>query len=527
MSRFSLGLEDQEQDLELEHDSRDIEYESVAGSHLSPVASRAFNNAIDDSESLSRMNDVLENSDLEDIPESSRVVIQTSMESIRARLLGGIEHPSVAVEGFSNQRELKVAIEKNKSILSSVWTAIKNFFIGIYNWIAQLLGKKKATDQAIEKDIATMISSNNRIKKLNGDINDTNLEQAFKDIEVEDRVKENEKNLEKIEEKEKAVNDLEKQTASIATFQVVEDKVEEPVIVGHTKEQLQTIIARLNAKYKQNKWDILIETSDLNKVLNFKSVKKNELGLIVIDLPRVISNVNKNFQTLNNVIKNSVKDELDKIDQWKKAFEVFRDAKNDENKRLSAFKNTKLLRESTGIDSTSLRDKITTMFDGGGIFKCMDDNLEAPTNSQKILVLELKSYPTSETLNNISIALKEIKESKSRVKDLNDGIKQINTLLDKITIDDFYSEEAGEEGSKYYSKQDNEERLSLIKSLMKELQSSCSHLVSYINYGDTIVKHLVKLKRTIDKKKSKHELKSFEALKQMIVLRKQELAALS
>lgn len=72
-------------------------------------------------ETLAEMNDVLENNDIEDIPESSRRVIQTAMESIRSRLLGGDSVKGVAIEGFANNKDLKIAIEDNKNILQRAW----------------------------------------------------------------------------------------------------------------------------------------------------------------------------------------------------------------------------------------------------------------------------------------------------------------------------------------------------------------------------------------------------------------------
>ena len=153
MSRFGLGLEGQEQDLEYQaalDDSVDSD-DNIADSPFSPIASRAFATAVDDSETLAEMNDVLENSDIEDIPESSRRVIQTAMESIRSRLLGGYSVGGVAVEGFANNKDLKIAIEDNKNILQRAWDAIVKFFKGIYDWFAGFFKKKKTDAQIFQK----------------------------------------------------------------------------------------------------------------------------------------------------------------------------------------------------------------------------------------------------------------------------------------------------------------------------------------------------------------------------------------
>ena len=157
MSRFSLGLEDQEQELEIDmaidvEDKRNaLAGDSMADTPFSPMVSRAFTTAVDDSETLAEMNDVLENNDIEGIPESSRQVIQTAMESIRSRLLGGYSVRGVAVEGFANNKDLKIAIEDNKNILQRAWDAIVKFFKGIYDWFAGFFKKKKTDAEIFEE----------------------------------------------------------------------------------------------------------------------------------------------------------------------------------------------------------------------------------------------------------------------------------------------------------------------------------------------------------------------------------------
>lgn len=155
MSLLKTALEAQEQDLEYQaalDDSVDSD-DNIADSPFSPIASRAFATAVDDSETLAEMNDVLENSDIEDIPESSRRVIQTAMESIRSRLLGGNSVKGVAIEGFANSNDLKVAIEDNKNILQRAWDAIVKFFKGIYDWITSFFRKKENDVAAINKQL--------------------------------------------------------------------------------------------------------------------------------------------------------------------------------------------------------------------------------------------------------------------------------------------------------------------------------------------------------------------------------------
>jgi hypothetical protein len=157
MSRFGLGLEGQEQELEIDmaidvEDKRNaLAGDSMADTPFSPMVSRAFTTAVDDSETLAEMNDVLENNDIEGIPESSRQVIQTAMESVRSRLLGGYSVRGVAVEGFASNKDLKIAIEDNKNILQRAWDAIVKFFKGIYDWFAGFFKKKKTDAEIFQK----------------------------------------------------------------------------------------------------------------------------------------------------------------------------------------------------------------------------------------------------------------------------------------------------------------------------------------------------------------------------------------
>ena len=172
MSRFSLGLEAQEQDLEYDSimaDDSDDDSDNIAESPFSPIASRAFSTAVDDTDTLERMNDVLEGSDIDDIPEASRRVIQTAMESVRSRLLGGYSVGGVAVEGFANNKDLKIAIEDNKNILQRAWEAIVKFFKGIYDWIVGFFKKKEESVKNAEAEISKKEKAIKALENLNVD----------------------------------------------------------------------------------------------------------------------------------------------------------------------------------------------------------------------------------------------------------------------------------------------------------------------------------------------------------------------
>ena len=155
MSLIKMGLEAQEQDLEADTLAAQGEIpedaDNIAESPFSPMASRAFSTAVDDSNTLERMNDILDGAEIEDIPESSRLVMETAMEAFKHRLIGGSVKRSPALESFKTSASLKVAIEDNKNILQRAWDAIVKFFKGIYDWFAGFFKKKKTDAQIFQK----------------------------------------------------------------------------------------------------------------------------------------------------------------------------------------------------------------------------------------------------------------------------------------------------------------------------------------------------------------------------------------
>ncbi len=157
MSLIKMGLEAQEQDLEADTLAAQGEIpedaDNIAESPFSPMASRAFSTAVDDSNTLERMNDILDGAEIEDIPESSRLVMETAMEAIKHRLIGGSVKRSPALESFKTSASLKVAIEDNKNILQRAWDAIVKFFKGIYDWFAGFFKKKEESVKNAEAEI--------------------------------------------------------------------------------------------------------------------------------------------------------------------------------------------------------------------------------------------------------------------------------------------------------------------------------------------------------------------------------------
>ena len=140
--------------------------DSLADTPMSPVAEKALTGALNDTQSLGRVNDVLESNsdDIADMAESSQEMIRVATESIRGRLLGGAKGSSYAVESITSVSSLKLAIEDNKNIIERAWDAIVKFFKGIYEWIKGLFISKKNTPQKIEAKVQEVLAVTQKAK---------------------------------------------------------------------------------------------------------------------------------------------------------------------------------------------------------------------------------------------------------------------------------------------------------------------------------------------------------------------------
>lgn len=141
--------------------------DSLADTPMSPVAEKALTGTLIDTQSLGRINDVLESNsdDIADMAESSQEMIRVATESIRGRLLGGAKGSSYAVESITSVSSLKLAIEDNKNIIERAWDAIVKFFKGIYEWIRGLFVSKKNTPKKIEAKVQEVLAVTQKAKE--------------------------------------------------------------------------------------------------------------------------------------------------------------------------------------------------------------------------------------------------------------------------------------------------------------------------------------------------------------------------
>ena len=145
--------------------------DSLADTPMSPVAEKALTGTLIDTQSLGRVNDVLESNsdDIADMAESSQEMIRVATESIRGRLLNGAKGSSYAVESITSVSSLKLAIEDNKNILQRAWDAIVKFFKGIYDWIAGFFKKKEESVKNAEAEISKKEKAIKALENLNVD----------------------------------------------------------------------------------------------------------------------------------------------------------------------------------------------------------------------------------------------------------------------------------------------------------------------------------------------------------------------
>ena len=138
--------------------------DDITGTVFSLESLKDYTTAINVSGSLSKMNTILEKSDMEGIPTTSLETMRVSLESIRNRLIVSKKVKTLSLESITNTSQLKIAIEENKGLLKTVWDAIVNFFKSIYDWIAGFFGKKKNQSSEAKSKIE---KSEEEAKKLN------------------------------------------------------------------------------------------------------------------------------------------------------------------------------------------------------------------------------------------------------------------------------------------------------------------------------------------------------------------------
>lgn len=290
MKLINLGLEDDRinNGIDEENLRQDPGTDSLADSPFSPMVSRAFSTAVDDIDTLERMNNVLEESDISDIPETSRRVIETAMEGIRARLLGGVKSKGVGVERFSNISDLKLAIEENRNIIQRVWDAIVNFFKSIYEWIAGFFGKKKNQSTEAKTKIE---KSEEEAKKLNEYLGDS------KKIDNNYTLKEEDSFVEMVKKKDSLSSEKPDvlPTNKITSSDVKPTTVEIDAIVTEIKETIAekkplTFDTDKYSNFLSNKKITINGTDGLTNVVNylhkdidklFKILKDSSIGKVI------------------------------------------------------------------------------------------------------------------------------------------------------------------------------------------------------------------------------------------------------
>ena len=523
MSRFSLGLEGQEQDLELEHDSRDIEYESVADSHLSPAASRAFNNAIDDSESLSRMNDVLENSDLEDIPESSRAVIQTSMESIRARLLGGTQQRGVAVEGFNNRRQLNVAIEENKGIIASVWDAIINFFKGIYNFIAGFFGKSSKNNSNLSSSVYTLkqvaSAKVEEPKKIAKKVETAKTERELNALEIFCQ-----QQLQDINKQGSKLDSL-----NLEPIHVVKD---DEVIKGDSKDEkientskidlLEIELKSYENSFENSHWFVILETSNFNKFLTDQT-KSEEL--IKIDLDKEINSASRAITRLSILFDKSLKNIFTLLESLDKQLGEQTKDDSDLGDKLRSLDEITITRNSSYDIKRDIREEIRYLAENKLYFQFG----EKLTDDRKHLfqIIERKNTKSLVTTNfsDLETAISDIQKLNKILSNVNPLIEKVQSSIEKLKVEDFTDKDGNK--NSYLTDRILKSYKEKFTGLTIYFNSTVREMVKIISEGNDLLKAYSRIIAQVAKQKNKTAKAAFSSVEDFISEKRKELADLS
>lgn len=515
MARFNLGLEGQEQDLDEHLLIRSIEYESLADSPLSPLAGRAFNNAVDDTDALSRMNDVLENSDVEDIPESSRQVIQASMESIRARLLGSVQHHKVAVEGFSNQRQLRVAIEQNKGIIASVWDAIVKFFKSIYDWVAGFFGKTKQTS-------STNAANINLVKSVSVSKPTDTSNLVRLTIKTNGTKEDHDKAVEITLKAIKDAKAKEEKLKSIPAITSVKEEKETEISKEDHNANIKKQISIITDLYENAEWYTSLETSRLNKYLNI--THSNE-PIITIEIDEMISGIYRSTDYFYTTAATNIKKLHESLDNLITATSSITNDRHESKVKITTLNSWLVNINNLNGHMDDLVNYTKTANNKSSIGYRLDD---AVTDT-KVRIFEFrekksKSSTVKINFNDIEKIIRDLNDLKDIVEKLQYKLPKVIKAFEEIKLEDFKgATPADDPKDPDINSYDIKNLQNLAKDISTTVSKYLSTFIRIINQGDGLVNNLALIIRSINKEKTTAEIKAFEKILVSIKAKEAEL----
>ena len=469
------------------------------------------NQAINDSERLERVNEILSNDDIEGMPESSRMVMETAMESIRESLIGRGSRSNVSLEGFKDKASLQLAIEENKSIIGSVWDAIVKFFSSIFEFIGKFFGISKKKTESNSSNVSS-------IKRV-ATYQPLKIEKSKAEIEFA----KTQKDFDRIgQDLTKREEELKKKEAELAAIPVKSVKVKEdesstlPVELETPKDKdaairkLEFLIQELDKAISDTKWYAILETSEFNKLLNPKFVKDEIISVKLDDEIKIL------YQ-LTDYFHGKLKHELEII-----------------NKNLDRL-DSRLDLDTTNNAAAAISKKMA-MSDIG-------DNNERLNGIQTAIKYIVDSsdktvfgYRFEKAEHDSQVHLYEIHERKNRsilvdinYKDLegitNDLIKLSDMLHNfKIKIPSIQKKiEALKPEDSSISEADIANSQNALRQLLKTINENISTIVKVIDQGNNNVRIFSMIIKQVLKEKTDKEVKAFKALKELYEVKRKEL----
>lgn len=493
MSRFSLGLEThnktQNYNAETYRELLSEEIELQTNSPFSPVASRAFSNAINNSVALEKVNEVLLNTDnIDDIPESSRRVMETAMEGIRCSLLGTKSKESYGLESFKDVSALNIAIEENKGVLARVWEAIVKFFKSIFSFIGRLFGLSSEKSKNNIKNTETIkVLVNN--KKQNTD-------------ELLDQMEKASDGWEKRKE------EILKTSNNISAVNIPDVKIDESAsrnildLLDKTSEAKKDVTDSLNIlrevrKILRKNPLVKMTTSKYNSYFNSSFISNNTITVSLDDdissLDKYFEGIQPHFIKIKNLIIKHLKNFTDfmvKLD--KQTAESDLDKVYNELNSLSELKDKELEEAYNGVESFySDIDKNCKFYLGFLKYGNFDGDEQL-----NIFVVENKNKNDLCSFDRKSLlgVSKNIQKNNELVKSLTDELqkyeKNIESTIDNIVKD--------------YSSYDELYRdiVSNIRNLIDDYKDLTERMVNPMNRGQKIVDLLNRIIMGISKDKA-------------------------
>ena len=482
---YSTGLED---------------YVPIATSALGALPLRKLNEALEGIENLEKVNRVLANAELEDLSDSSIRSIKVATEAISEKLLG--RKKEYSCESFKNRSQLTYAIEENKGIIATIWDAIIGFIKGIYNFLFGWIGKSSSANASTSKDISTLA----RVSAQKPSANSNKVTVTIKAIGTKDDCdKAIEKAMKALEESKKRQADL-KGIPGLG----VSDKNEEtkPIGKANPDEVIRKELELLERVYNDASWFTVLFTDKLNR---FLSVRDTNRDIISIKLDDTIYTNRKIIDYLESSIKVMV-NKLDKnLDDLMETESFLKDKDNINQVKINNFKFRLNQVNETKEELSELRQYIKNA--GLTTDICLRESADY-INDTKVRYFDIHEKKSNSVVlrlnfSDIQASIRSLDSIKNYVDNLRVKLSKVEKRFQNFNVNKLIENNTSidpEIVKEYNSIFTN------VKESIMQTSMCLSFIVAIANSGDSYVRALALMIKTINNEKTKKEIQAFENL---------------